>query len=56
MTRRRWRITILAALATLAAIYPITSLFRDSAWFPQAVVVIGLSAGVGLVARGLTRS
>jgi transglutaminase-like putative cysteine protease len=56
MTRRRWRITILAAFATLAAIYPITSLFRDSSWLPQAVVVIGLSAGVGLVARGLTRS
>ncbi|HET8988368.1 MAG TPA: DUF3488 and transglutaminase-like domain-containing protein [Humibacillus sp.] len=56
MTRRRWRITLLAALATLAAVYPITSLFSDSSWLPQAVVVIVLSAGVGLVARGLTRS
>ena len=56
MTRRRWRITILAALATLSAVYPITSLFADSSWFPQAVVVVALSAGVGLVARGLTRS
>jgi transglutaminase-like putative cysteine protease len=56
MTRRRWRITVLAALATLAAIYPITSLFSDSSWLPQAVVVIALSAGVGLVARGMTRS
>jgi len=56
MTRRRWRITILAALATLSAVYPITSLFSDSSWLPQAVVVIVLTAGVGLVARGLTRS
>ena len=47
MTRRRWRITLLAALATLAAVYPITSLFADSSWLPQAVVVIALSAGVG---------
>ena len=30
MTRRRWRITLLAALATLSAIYPITSLFSES--------------------------
>ena len=56
MTRRRWRITLLAALATLAAVYPITSLFSSSSWLPQAVVVVALSAGVGLVARGLTRS
>jgi transglutaminase-like putative cysteine protease len=56
MTRRRWRITLLAALATLASIYPITSLFTDSSWLPQAVVVIGLVAALGLLMRGLTRS
>ncbi len=55
MTRRRWRITILAALATLAAIYPISTLFTGS-WLPQAFIVVGLTAGVGLLARGLTRS
>src|SRR4051812_25151379 len=55
MSRRRWRITILAALATLAAIYPISTLFTGS-WLPQACIVVGLSAGVGLLARGLTRS
>ncbi|MGO4360482.1 transglutaminase family protein [Terrabacter sp. RAF57] len=56
MTRRRWRITILAALATLAAVYPITSLFVETTWLPQAAFVIALVAGLGLVARGLTRS
>ena len=56
MTRRRWRITLLAALATLASIYPITSLFMDSSWLPQAVAVIALVALLGLVMRGATRS
>ncbi|MER7074094.1 DUF3488 and transglutaminase-like domain-containing protein [Terrabacter sp. NPDC000476] len=56
MTRRRWRITLLAALATLAAVYPITSLFSDASWLGEAVLVIALVAGLGLVARGLTRS
>lgn len=56
MTRRRWRITLLAAAATLAAIYPITSLFRSSDWLPKAALVIGFVAGVGLLMRGLTRS
>jgi len=56
MTRRRWRITILAALATLASIYPITSLFADTSWLPQAVAVIALVAMLGLLMRGLTRS
>ena len=42
MTRRRWRITLLAALATLAAIYPITSLFTASTWLPEALLVIAL--------------
>ena len=56
MTRRRWRITLLGALATLAAIYPITSLFTESTWLPEAVVVVALVAGLGLVGRGLTRS
>ena len=56
MTRRRWRITLLAALATLAAVYPITSLFVETTWLPQAAFVIALVAGLGLVARGLTRS
>lgn len=55
MTRRRWRITLLGALATIAAIYPITSLLTGS-WLPQAYVVVALSAGVGLVMRGLTRT
>lgn len=56
MTRRRWRITLLAALATLAAVFPITSLFIETSWLPQAVFVVALVAGLGLVARGLTRS
>ncbi len=56
MTRRRWRITLLAALATLSAVYPITSLFVETTWLPQAVFVIALVAGLGLVGRGLTRS
>ncbi len=56
MTRRRWRITLLAALATLASIWPITSLFTDSGWVSQAVFVIALVASIGLVMRGATRS
>ncbi|MDN5795248.1 MAG: DUF3488 and transglutaminase-like domain-containing protein [Intrasporangium sp.] len=56
MTQRRWRLTILAALATLAATYPVTSLFTSSEWFSQAAVFVGLTAVVGLVLRGLTRS
>lgn len=56
MTRRRWRITLLAALATLAAVYPISSLFRSDAWLRDAVLVIALAAAVGLLLRGLTRS
>ncbi|GAA2479927.1 DUF3488 and transglutaminase-like domain-containing protein [Terrabacter carboxydivorans] len=56
MTRRRWRITLLAALATLGAIYPITTLFADNSWLGPTVMVIALVAGLGLVGRGLTRS
>ena len=56
MTRRRWRITLLAAAATLAAVYPITSLFQRSTWLGPAIVLIAVSAGVGLLMRGLTRS
>lgn len=56
MTRRRWRITLLAALATLAAVYPITSLFLSQDWVPQAVVTVAIAAGTGLVVRGLVRS
>ena len=39
-----------------AAVYPITSLFVETTWLPQAVFVIALVAGLGLVGRGLTRS
>jgi len=56
MTRRRWRITVLAALATLAATYPITSLFVSGAWLQDAMLAIALTAAVGLLLRGLTRS
>lgn len=56
MTRRRWRITILAALATLAAVYPITSLFTSAEWLPESMFVIAFTAGLGLLLRGLTRS
>ncbi|MEO7448827.1 MAG: DUF3488 and transglutaminase-like domain-containing protein, partial [Humibacillus sp.] len=56
MSRRRWRISLLAALATLAAVYPITSLFLSDAWLPQAVVTIAIAAGVGILMRGLVRS
>ena len=56
MTRRRWRITVLAALATLAAVYPITSLFTSARWLSEAMLVIGLTAALGLLLRGLTRS
>lgn len=56
MTRRRWRVTILAALATLAAAYPVTSLFSSAAWFSQVAVVVALTAAVGLVMRGITGS
>ena len=45
MTRRRWRITVLAALATLSAVYPITSLFIETTWLPQAFFVIPSSPG-----------
>ncbi|MEO6997478.1 MAG: DUF3488 and transglutaminase-like domain-containing protein [Terracoccus sp.] len=56
MSRRRWRITLLGALATLAAVYPVTSLFQSSAWLSPAIVMIAVSAGTGLLMRGLTRS
>ncbi|MEW1955749.1 DUF3488 and transglutaminase-like domain-containing protein [Terrabacter sp. NPDC080008] len=56
MSRRRWRITLLAAFATLGAIYPITSLFTAATWLPGAVLVVALVAGLGLLGRGLTRS
>ncbi len=56
MTRQRWRITVLAALATFAAVFPITDLFRSDAWLPRAVVVITLVAVVGVAGRSLTRS
>lgn len=56
MSRRRWRITLLAALATLAAVYPITSLFQRSDWLLPACFVIALTAGLGLLLRGLSRS
>ena len=58
MTRRRWRITVLAALATLAAVYPITSLFTSARWLPTAMLVIGfalLLAGGALTARFVRR-
>lgn len=56
MSRRRWRIALLAGLATLAAVYPVTSLFQSSAWLSPAIVMIAVSTGVGLLMRGLTRS
>ena len=56
MTRRRWRITVLGALATLAAVFPVTTLFSSTSWFPTAILVVGLVAAVGLAMRGLTRS
>ena len=56
MTRRRWRITLLGALAVLCACYPVTSLFLETTWFGQAVLVVALTAAVGLLMRGLTRS
>jgi len=55
MTRRRWRITVLAALATLAAIYPITTLFTRADWLGAAIVVIALTAVTGLALRGISR-
>jgi transglutaminase-like putative cysteine protease len=56
MTTRRWRLTILSALSTLAAAYPVTTLFMATTWLSQAAVVVGLVAVLGLVLRGLTRS
>ena len=56
MTRRRWRITVLGALATLSAVYPITSLFTQTTWLGESMLTIALVAGLGLLARGLTRS
>ncbi len=56
MTRRRWRITLLGALATLAAVYPVTSLFQSSDWLPASVFMIALVAVTGVVVRGLVRS
>lgn len=47
---------MLAALACLAAVYPITELFVSAAWLSQAMIVIALVAVIGLVARGLTTS
>ena len=55
MTRRRWRITLLGAAATLAAVFPITSLFSRSDWLAPAIAVIVLTAVVGLIGRGMTR-
>lgn len=55
MTRRRWRITVLAALATLAAVYPITTLFTSTDWLPKAILVIALTAASGLILRGISR-
>ena len=57
MTRRRWRITLLAALATLGADLPGHQ--RSSPTTPgcaPVVMIIALVAGLGLVGRGLTRS
>ncbi len=56
MSRRRWRITLLAALATLSAVYPVTSLINQTDWVQPVVLVVALVAGLGLVLRGLTRS
>ncbi|WP_347350407.1 DUF3488 and transglutaminase-like domain-containing protein [Intrasporangium sp.] len=56
MSPRRWRSTVLGALAALAATYPVTSLFTSTEWFPQVVVFTALTATVGLVLRGITRS
>ncbi|HET7398538.1 MAG TPA: transglutaminaseTgpA domain-containing protein [Intrasporangium sp.] len=56
MTRRRWRMTLLAALATAAALYPLTSLFTSSEWLPDATAAIVLVGVVGATARGLLRS
>jgi transglutaminase-like putative cysteine protease len=56
MTSRRWRLTILSALSTLAAAYPVTTLFMATTWLSQAAVLVGLVAVLGLVLRGLTRS
>ncbi|GAA2742319.1 DUF3488 and transglutaminase-like domain-containing protein [Terrabacter aerolatus] len=56
MTRRRWRITLLAALATIGAIYPATTLFADNSWLGPVTFIVALVAGLGLAGRGLTRS
>ena len=39
MTRRRWRLALLAAVATIGAIWPISSLFKPAAWFAEAAVM-----------------
>jgi transglutaminase-like putative cysteine protease len=56
MTTRRWRLAILSALSTLAAAYPVTTLFMSTTWLSQAAVLVILVAVIGLVLRGLTRS
>lgn len=56
MSRAQARIALLAALACLAAVYPITDLFVSAAWLPQAMIVIAMVAVIGVVARSVTRS
>ncbi len=56
MSRRRWRITLLAALATASALYPLTTLFTSAAWMANAAGAIALVGGVGVLARGALSS
>ena len=56
MNRTRWSIGLLSAVATIAAVWPITSLFDSEAWFQPAVAVVALVALLGMILRGLVRS
>ena len=56
MNRTRWSIAALGVLATICALWPITSLFMSDEWFTQAIAVVVFVALVGVAMRALVRS
>lgn len=56
MNRSRLSTGVLAAIATILALWPITSLFLSDAWFPSAMAVVAFVALLGVVLRALVRS
>ena len=56
MSRVRWRLSLLAFVATIFSLYPITTLFDSAAWFGTAAAMTGLVTALGIVTRMATRS